>query len=270
MIKFEILKSSYRPSHQENKMRDEGNVVKARNNYLSGPSNNLRFLLKERYSWMNDFIKEGDSGIEVGGGTGVSKFYIKSESFLVTDFSDNEWLDVKNVDALATPFNDESFNFVIASNMIHHIPYPKRFFKEMHRILKTNGLLMIQDINASLLMRAILRLMKHEGYSYEPDVFDESQVCTNPCDLWSANCAISNLLFDNRSRFEEEIPFFKIIRHEFTEFFTFFNSGGVIAKTFFIPLPMLLCEFLKVVDDILTKRFPNIFALQMRIVLQKT
>ena len=33
-------------------------------------------------------------------------------------------------------YNDESFDYVIASNMIHHIPFPIRFFKEMNRILK--------------------------------------------------------------------------------------------------------------------------------------
>ena len=30
-----------------------------------------------------------------------------------------------------TKFDDESFDYVIASNMIHHIPYPVKFFKEM-------------------------------------------------------------------------------------------------------------------------------------------
>ena len=40
----------------------------------------------------------------------------------------------------------DSLNFVIASNMVHHIPYPMKFFKEMHRILKKDGKHLINKI----------------------------------------------------------------------------------------------------------------------------
>lgn len=269
MVKTGHLIKTYRPSHEENRMKDEGDVVKARSNYLLHPSNNLRILLQERYAWMNDFIKKEDVGMEVGAGAGISKLFIKSQSFLVTDFSDHEWLDVKNVDALSTPFDNESFDFIVSNNMLHHVPYPKTFFKEMKRILKSEGLLLIQDINASFMMRQVLRLMRHEGYDTNVDVFNESVPVTDPQDLWSANCAISNLLFDDRLKFEKEIHFFKIIKHDFSEFFIFLNSGGVIAKTFFIPSCMLFLKFLKRIDYFLVKSAPGIFALQRQVVLQK-
>lgn len=265
-----LLRESYKPLHGENRMRYEGDVRKARESFLTCSSSNLKFLIENRFIWMNDYIGESDTGLEVGSGTAISKFFIRAKSFITTDFCQNEWLDKKNIDALATPFSNESFHFIVASNMLHHVPYPMRFLREMHRILKKDGFLLIQDINASFFMRMVLRLMKHEGYSYEPDVFNESTVCTDPCDLWSANCAIPNLLFDDKSKFKKNVPYFKIMRHDFSEFFVFLNSGGVIAKTFFIPLPLSLCKFLKSVDDILTKILPNIFALQTRIILQKT
>ena len=41
----------------------------------------------------------------------------------------------KNIDAQNTKFENESFDYVIASNMIHHA-YPIKFFREMNRILK--------------------------------------------------------------------------------------------------------------------------------------
>src|SRR6185295_784219 len=99
-------------------------------------------------------------------GIGVSKLFLKNpKQLLLTDFTEDDWLDVKNVDALATPFEAENFDFVLSSNMIHHVPYPGKFFHEMHRILKPGGVLLIQEINASFFMRLILRLMRHEGYS---------------------------------------------------------------------------------------------------------
>ena len=50
--------------------------------------------------------------------------------------SDDLHLAYKNIDAQNTKFQNESFDYVISSNMIHHIPYPIKFFREMNRILK--------------------------------------------------------------------------------------------------------------------------------------
>ena len=85
---------------------------------------------------MNKFIGENDIRIEVGSGAGFSKEFIKNKNFKLTDLGEDNHLDFKNIDAQDTKFEDESFNYVIASNMIHHIPYPIKFFKEMNRILK--------------------------------------------------------------------------------------------------------------------------------------
>jgi len=264
-----ILTKDYKPDRSKNRMKHEGDVIRARENFLVNPSNNLKFLLKNRYSWMNKYILTQAKGLEVGCGSGLSKFFINNKSFLLTDFSDNSWLDVKNVDALATQFEDNHFDFVISSNMLHHVPYPLRFLKEMHRILKVGGVLLIQEINASLFMRLILRFMRHEGYSFSPDVFDEKVICTDKNNLWDANCAIPNLLFDDYKRFQKNVPYFKISYQSFEEFFIFLNSGGVIAKTAYLPLPTFLLKGLKFLDDILAKTLPKVFALQRRVVLEK-
>ena len=85
---------------------------------------------------MNKYIKENDVGIEVGSGSGFAKDFIINKNFKLTDLSSDDHLDYKNIDAQDTKFSDESFDYVIASNMIHHIPYPIKFFNEIHRILK--------------------------------------------------------------------------------------------------------------------------------------
>jgi ubiquinone/menaquinone biosynthesis C-methylase UbiE len=248
-------------------MKDEGDVRKARDNFYNNSSQNLRLLLENRYKWMNQFISNDHNGIEVGCGTGISKEFIQAKSFQLTDKENYDYLDIKNVDALNTPFEDSSFHFVISSNMIHHLPNPTLFFKEMNRILINGGVLLIQEINASLLMRILLNLMKHEGYSYDVDVFDETCICTDKEDLWSANCAIPNLLFDDPKIFEEKISFFKIEYTSFDECLSFINSGGVIAKTAYISLPKFLIKSIQKFDKILCL-FPRLFALQRQIVLK--
>lgn len=261
---------SYKPKdHGQNRMLHEGDVIRARDNYFNGCSNNLFHLLENRFSWMNEFIDSNSFGIEVGCGTGISKEFIKCDNFLLTDYSDNEWLDQKMVDALNTGFSDNSLDFVLSSNMIHHVPYPFRFFEEMNRILKPGGKLIIQEINCSKVMQALLRLMRHEGYDFNINVFDENIICTDPEDLWSANCAIPNLLFDDLEAFKTNFPYFEAKKTSFSEFLIFINSGGVISKTAYLPLPKVILRLLCRIDDFLANKWPNVFALQRQIVLEK-
>lgn len=259
----------YVPPKGVNRMKHVGDVERARRDFFGASSHNLKFLLEHRYTWMNDYIEEDSRGVEVGCGAGISRSYIHAKSFFLTDYADKEWLDVKNVDALHTPFAAESFDFVVSSNMIHHVPYPMRFFEECHRILKPGGVLLIQEINASFFMRLILWLTRHEGYSFDAHVFDRNAVCTDPHDLWSANCAIPNLLFDDPAQFVRHVPHFEMVRSTYSEFFVFLNSGGVIAKTFFIPLPLFALHMIRYVDTFLATLFPDIFALQRQVVLRK-
>ena len=256
-------------SHSANRMKYEGDVERARNYYFTKAPANLKFLLKKRFDWMNSYIKEGDSGIEVGCGTGLSKLFIKSKDFKITDYAKHDWLDEQMVDALNTPYADVSLDFVVSSNMIHHVPYPIRFFKEMDRILKPGGFVIIQEINASWCLRYFLKLMRHEGYDFTVDVVDETLICTDPNDLWSANCAIPNLLFDDVASFEKEVPFFSIEHTGFSEFLLFLNSGGVISKTVCIPLPKFLLTMIDRIDNFLIGLSEQTFALERQIVLKK-
>ena len=122
-------------SSKDNRMTYIADTKKARELYFSDKSNNLKFLLEKRFSWMNSFIKENHVGIEMGSGTGFSKEFIKNKNFKLSDIGEDNHLDFKNIDAQNTGFKNESFDYVIASNMIHHIPFPIKFFKEINRIL---------------------------------------------------------------------------------------------------------------------------------------
>ena len=101
--------------------------------FFDHPSNNLQVLVRNRYEWMNAFIEPDDRGVELGSGAGLSRPFIRAREFLLTDFSDHEWLDVKQVDAQHTPFPDAGFDFVIGVNMIHHLAHPLGFFAEARR-----------------------------------------------------------------------------------------------------------------------------------------
>lgn len=259
----------YFPKHEENRMSHEGDVVYARENYYNNKPSNLYYLVKKRYSWMNKYIKESDIGIELGCGAGFGKDFIKCKNFTLTDNASHPWVE-KKVDAMSTPFKDNELDFVICMNVVHHIAYPLVFLKEMNRILKVGGRLIIQDGYASIFMRILTSIMRHEGYSLKTNPFDPSKPCNDKDDLWSANLAISNLLFDNEKRFYENVKGFKIIKKSYAEFFLLPLSGGVIAKTKTINLPFFVLSIFDKVDTVLTYLFPGLLALAMRVVLEKT
>ncbi len=254
----------------ENRMKSIANTTIARELYYSSKSKNVKYLLEKRFSWMNKFIGENDIGIEVGSGAGFSKEFIKNKNFKLTDLGEDNHLDFKNIDAQDTKFEDESFNYVIASNMIHHIPYPIKFFKEMNRILKKNGKLIIFESYCSLIFQLATIIMKHEGFDFTLDVWDEENPKSDEKNAWHGNIAVPHLIFDDKNKFQENLgQYFKIDYEMLTECLIFLNSGGVTSKTKYIPMNIFFLDVLNYLDKILVKLFPKIFCMGRRIVLIK-
>jgi SAM-dependent methyltransferase len=263
-----LLAGPFLPSHDENRMHHEGDVVGARSRFLSSRFRNLEALLEQRYNWMNDYIRPDDKVVEFGCGAGFSPLYVKSGKLTLTDYIENEWVD-RRVDAMSPDFEPESVDVIICSHMIHHMAKPVTFFKKVYPVLKPGGRIIIQDLNTALMLRLMLRAMRHEGWSYDIDVFDENAVTNDPKDPWSANCAIPELLFDSSEQFERAVPGFRVVKNELNECLLFPLSGGVIAKTPVPELPRPVLNFIQKVDQLLVKAMPKTFALGRSVVLEK-
>ena len=147
---------------------------------------------------MNNFIKEDDIGIEVGAGAGFSKDFIKNKNFKLSDMSNDDHLDLINIDAQNTKLKKESLDFVIASNMIHHIPYPIKFFRDMHRILRKEGKLIIFEPYCSIILQIATFIMKHEGFDFTLNVWDEKVPKSEEKNSWHGNIAVPHLIFDDK------------------------------------------------------------------------
>ncbi|MCM8776169.1 MAG: class I SAM-dependent methyltransferase [Candidatus Omnitrophica bacterium] len=263
-----ILKGPYTPTPAEDRMENAGNLKRAREYYYSKRPTNLCYLIRQRFLWMNEYCNDKGSVIELGSGAAFSKDFIANPSFKTTDYEKHPWID-EQVDALKTPFQDESIDVVIASHMIHHLATPALFFREIQRILKPGGFLLIQDIESGLLTRLLLRIMRHEGWNFNAAVFEENATCNDPRDPWSANCAIPHLLFSDPKAFENQFPAFRILKNELCECFIFALSGGVIAKTRTINLPEGVLDFLNRLDNLLIRLCPAVFAMGRRVAIQK-
>jgi SAM-dependent methyltransferase len=254
----------------ENRMKYVGDVKNAKKDFESKKNNNLTFLIKNRFKWMNKYIKKKDFGIEVGAGVGFSKYYIKNKNLLITDILNNDHLDLKKIDAQNSKLPQKKYNFVIASNVIHHLSNPIIFFIEMHRILKKNGKVIIFEQNCSVLFQLITYITKHEGYNFCIDVWNKKNHLFPKNEPWSGNIAIANLLFDKQDLFHKNLGhMFKIEYHKYCECFIFLNSGGVYSKTFYIPLNNFSLKILMYIDNFLSFFLPSLFSLSRKLVIKK-
>lgn len=264
------MKNKYFPARNQNRMKNEGNVKASRKSFMNTKNKILYQLIKQRFSWMNDYIPGSAKNIiELGCGAGLSKQFIHNENLILTDVLDNEWVD-KYEDALNLDYPDNSLDVIICSHMIHHIANPARFLDSIAKHLtRGGGVLIIQDIYTSWIMKVVLRIMRHEGWSDFADVFNRNSICNEPDDPWSANCSIPKLLFSDKRQFEKEFSELQMIKYERNECFMFLLSGGVIAKTHSLPVGKIGVNIISVIDKILIKLFPSLFTCGISVVLQK-
>ena len=127
-------------------MRSVADTLNATQIFNSRKSSNLKFLLKKRFEWMNKSLIKMMSGLEVGSGAGFAKYFIKNKNLKLTDLSNDSHLDFKNIDAQNTNFKEFSFDYVIASNMLHHVPFPMKFFRDKQNFKKNGKLIIFEPI----------------------------------------------------------------------------------------------------------------------------
>ena len=97
----------------------------------------------------------------------------------------------------------------------------------------------MQDVNNTHLFRLALRMQRHEGYDYKLTRRCSTSMVFAPIPtICGRGNAIMDLLLEDEARFAQAVPALRKIHHSFSEFLTFFNSGGVTAKTGYLPLPM--------------------------------
>lgn len=262
-----LFPRTYFPSHLQNRMDSEGNLQRARDSFLLERNNNLRMLLYNRYAWMNEYIKYDDVVVDIGGGAGFSREFIKTE-VTVTEITPYPWVDIC-ADAANLPFGAETLDVVICSNVLHHFAAPIRFLEKAYECLKPGGHVLIVKPNPSFLLLLALRMMRHEGWSFEVDPFDPTAPVNAPKDPWSGNNAVSYLMFRDPKLFGENVRGFEVIHDRFAECIMFPLSGGVTAKIKTINLSTTVLRTIDWLDDKLCRLSPYIFAMARLVVLRK-
>ncbi len=143
------------------------NVDKVSNMYVKKDTLSTRIAFQNKYSvnkygfgnWIFDQynLESGFKVLELGCGTGNvwngrDKRIPEDIEIILTDFSalmlekiqdllkNNSTFSFKQVDIQDIPFDDETFDIVIANHMLYHVPDIEKAICEVNRVLKPNGM----------------------------------------------------------------------------------------------------------------------------------
>lgn len=113
--------------------------------------------------------------LDLGGGTGLfarrlvgrcGEIHLLDESQRMIEQADCEKIRVRSGDATNTGYPERSFDWVVLSDVIHHIREQDRLFTEVARLLKPGGRLLVNEIDRE---KTLGRLFgKLEGFVFPP------------------------------------------------------------------------------------------------------
>tara|TARA_B110000971_G_scaffold221512_1_gene268961 strand:- start:1373 stop:2167 length:795 start_codon:yes stop_codon:yes gene_type:complete len=246
-------------------------ILDSRKKFKNKKNKNVILLLEKRFSWMRSFLKNKKNIIELGSGNGASKEILKNKKIILTDIQKYPWIN-KKIDMTKLDLGRKlkgKVDVFIINHSLHHCSNPSKLLKKMSKYLKKNGLILINDPEISFFFKFFLYILKHEGWSFKVNIFNLKKNIFRSDNPWSANNAVANLLFKDENKFNFYFPEYEIIKNDLSEFLIFINSGGVVNNTFHIPVNKLAFNLLCLVDKVLIKMFPKIFALNRSVILKK-
>ncbi len=224
---------------------------------------NLYFLLLKRFGWMKKYIKNKKVIIELGSGSGSSKNFL-GKKIISTDIIKHKNIDLKldmNKINLPKKFKKKVDIFIL-NHSLHHSKNPIKVIQNLQKNLKINGLILINEPEISLVFKIFLKVFNVENWN-----LDLKQI--NSKNFWLQNNATGRILFDKKkvgSLYNEKLL---IKKNLMNEFLIFLNSSGNSVEAPHIKLNKTMLSIVDKFDDIVTKLFPSIFALNRSVILQK-
>jgi SAM-dependent methyltransferase len=223
----------------------------------------LREIYHDYYKRIKSFLSAGGSTLEIGGGTGNLKEY--ASDVITSDIISSAWLDCV-FDAQKIPFKEQSINNIVAVDVLHHIEFPRLFFKEAIRVLKSGGRIVLLDPAITPISYLFYRYLHKEPVEMNQDPLQYGM--PNPGRKpFEANQAIPSLLFGKYlEAFQDQFPELKIVKKHFLSFVAYPLSGG------FQPwclIPKLLINPILKIEKVLEHTFGGIFGFRILIVLEK-
>jgi SAM-dependent methyltransferase len=113
----------------------------------------LQQLKKLRHFELNAILErlekaapKGARILDIGAGTGWQAHIVTGAGYAVeaidlttSTYVDDRVFPIRNYDGYRIPFSNHSFDVIYSSNVLEHVAHAKEFQKEIHRVLKPDG-----------------------------------------------------------------------------------------------------------------------------------
>jgi SAM-dependent methyltransferase len=186
----------------------------------------LRRLYQEWYRLIAASLPVGDGVVlELGSGAGfLSEFVpqlITSEIVSGTDVC-------LVLDGMALPFAPASLRSIVMTDVLHHLPAPRRFFAEAARCVRPEGALVFIEPWVTWWSRLVYGHLHHEPFLPDAAAWE----CPPGGPLSGANGALPWIIFKrDREQFEREFPEWRIQAITPMMPFRYVVSGGVSLRS---------------------------------------
>ena len=131
-----------------------------------------KYAVQRRIKFIERYAK-GEC-LEIGAGSGkISEILSKKHKVTATDISPKMILKIKKqkkintfiCDAEKLPFKNNSFDTVVAAELVYYLDNPGKFISEAHRVLKKRGRIIITSANnITVIYDKIRNLLRYLGF----------------------------------------------------------------------------------------------------------
>ncbi|NEP35440.1 MULTISPECIES: class I SAM-dependent methyltransferase [unclassified Moorena] len=107
----------------------------------------------------------------------LSENMLKVGAQNVEDAGLQEQIKLERVDGKQMPYRDSMFDMVISNSIVHHLPDPLPFFREVKRLLKPGGGILLRDLIRPAdvaTMDALVARISGEYNQYQTQLFRDS------------------------------------------------------------------------------------------------
>ncbi len=133
------------------------------------------------------------------------------------------------LDGCHLPLQDGCLRAIVMTDVLHHIPYPRQFFREAARCVRPGGVIAMVEPWRTTWSELIYRHLHHEPF--EPGVREWEFEALGP--LSSANGALPWIMFERDRRiFQSEFPEWSLTRIQPAMPLLYLLSGGLSPFTF--------------------------------------
>ncbi len=222
----------------------------------------LRRIYDDIFDRMLAWRADGPA-LEIGGGVGGLK--ARAPDVISSDIQYADWLNIV-ADAQRLPFKDGALATIMMLDVLHHVEFPGKFFREAERVLRPGGRIILVEPAITPGSSLFYRFIHHEPVQMRVDPLADGE--SDPeRDPYDSNQAIPTLIATrDRRRFHDEFAGLSILEARWFSFVAYPLSGGFKPWSL-VPAgaagPLLKAE------SLLEKPLGRLFGFRLLLVIEK-